>query len=382
MSFIRLALCVVGVYSMFLLWAIAQERLSVPFASIDGKTADKFQSPLFLGTCQSFLSSLSALAYILIFRRKSGSSFSETLGLPTTETAKPANGHAHTANGHAKPTNARRALLLRYLQCALFITSAAPFGFAALAHISYPAMVLGKSCKLVPVMLMNVLLYRRRFAPYKYLVVGMVTAGISVFMLLGPRKPHKAGGETTARANAIGTLYLLINLALDGATNSTQDDIFARHPKLTGHQMMFFINAGCTLMTLALALLPLPYVPVLHPAVEPGAEMWEALRFVQTHTGVARAVGAFAMTGALGQLFIFETLQHFGSLTLVTITLTRKLFTMLLSVVVYNHRLTAGQWLGAAIVFAGISVEAWVKRKDVHAKRVLAEKEKAKIKSL
>ena len=36
---------------------------------------------------------------------------------------------------------------------------------------------------------------------------------------------------------------------------------------------------------------------------------------------------------------------------------------MLLSVVIYNHKLTAGQRAGAGIVFAGISVEAWVKRK-------------------
>ena len=75
------------------------------------------------------------------------------------------------------------------------------------------------------------------------------------------------------------------------------------------------------------------------------------------------------------------------------------MFTMLLSVIVYNHKLTPGQWLGTFVVFAGISVEALVKRKgvyfqrrhrtyptivipDVHAKRVLQEKEKAKIKSL
>jgi UDP-galactose transporter B1 len=38
---------------------------------------------------------------------------------------------------------------------------------------------------------------------------------------------------------------------------------------------------------------------------------------------------------------------------------------MLLSVVVYNHQLTLGQWFGAAIVFAGISVEAFVKRKGL-----------------
>ena len=36
---------------------------------------------------------------------------------------------------------------------------------------------------------------------------------------------------------------------------------------------------------------------------------------------------------------------------------------MLLSVVVYNHKLTPGQWAGAGVVFAGISVEAWVKRR-------------------
>ena len=72
---------------------------------------------------------------------------------------------------------------------------------------------------------------------------------------------------------------------------------------------------------------------------------------------------------------------------------------MLLSVVVYNHKLTAGQWVGTGIVFAGISVEALVKRKgehpplctrsqsllsppEIHAKRVAQEKEMAKIKEL
>ena len=46
-----------------------------------------------------------------------------------------------------------------------------------------------------------------------------------------------------------------------------------------------------------------------------------------------------------------------------TITLTRKMFTMLLSVFMYDHKLTPGQWAGAGVVFAGISVEAYVKRK-------------------
>ncbi|KAI0766398.1 UDP-galactose transporter [Trametes elegans] len=391
MSYLRLAICVVGVYSMFLLWAIAQERLSVPFQSIDGKSFDKFHSPLFLGTCQSFLSCLSALGYILL-RRPSGQKLPQTLGLldgsnsatngtATANGSAKTNGHAH--HGHTQdPASRNKSLLLRYFQCAVFITSAAPFGFAALSYITYPAMVLGKSCKLVPVMLMNVVLYRRKFAAHKYLVVAMVTLGITMFMGFGKEKPSKAAknADLSAYTQLIGISYLLINLLIDGATNSTQDEIFARY-RVTGQQMMFWINLFSTVLTSLISVLPLPYIPVIHPSAS-GTELQGALEFIRTHPSVIVPLAQFALTGALGQLFIFETLQHFGSLTLVTITLTRKLFTMLLSVVVYNHKLTPGQWLGAAVVFAGISVEAWVKRKDVHAKRVIQEKEKARIKTL
>ena len=183
-------------------------------------------------------------------------------------------------------------------------------------------MVLGKSCKLVPVMIMNVLLYRRKFAPHKYLVVFMVTAGITIFMGFGndkKGKSHASGnnGQTqTPYANIIGISYLLINLALDGAINSTQDEIFTRH-KVTGQQMMFWINLFCTVLTSILSILPLPYIPVIHPSTDGQSELWGALTFIQDHPSIIVPLAQFALTGALGQLFIFETLQHFGSLTLV-----------------------------------------------------------------
>ncbi|KAG2145896.1 UDP-galactose transporter [Suillus clintonianus] len=390
MSVLRLGLCVLGVYSMFLLWAVAQERLSVPFQYIDGQSTDKFKSALFLGTCQSFLSSLSALAYIVI-RGKSGSSLSSLLGLNIASLTQAngssnakTNGSSNTkVSGHAHSSPTSKVLLLRYLQISAFITVAAPFGFAALSYITYPTMVLGKSCKLVPVMLMNFVMYRRRFAPHKYVVVAMVTAGISVFMGFGNEQPSKASsnGEQGSHGQLIGVLYLVINLILDGAVNSTQDEVFVRY-KVTGQQMMLWINLFCTLLSTALGTLPLPHIPVLHPSSSSQSEFANAIGFIRTHPSVIGPLVQFSLTGALGQLFIFETLQHFGSLTLVMITLTRKMFTMVLSVVVYDHKLTFGQWAGAGIVFGGISVEAWVKRKEIHAKRLLQEKEKAKIKSL
>ena len=333
--------------------------------------------------------------------RKSKETLLQTLGLEPPETSTKAqspngsalqNGNGSTTNGAAHHPHkhsasfSRSSLLLRYLQCSVFITCAAPFGFAALSYISYPAMVLGKSCKLVPVMIMNVVLYRRKFAPHKYLVVFMVTAGITIFMGFGNEKTkaksHSSSSSSpsiTPYANIIGIVYLLINLLLDGAVNSTQDEIFTRY-KITGQQMMFWINVTCTVLTSFLSVLPLPYIPVIHPSTDGRTELMGALTFIRSHPSIILPLAQFAFTGALGQLFIFETLQHFGSLTLVyvvltrslgpsfdstfsTITLTRKMFTMLLSVVVYNHKLTPGQWLGAGVVFAGISVEAFVKRK-------------------
>jgi UDP-galactose transporter B1 len=302
--------------------------VSVPFQSIYDNSSDKFGSALFMGTCQSALSSLSALLYLLA-RRKSGEPLVQTLGLHFTSAQSLTNGkHVPNGSSHTKkntqqapPPTSNRWLLHRYLQCSLFITAAAPFGFAALSYISYPAMVLGKSCKLVPVMVMNVFLYGRRFAPHKYLVVFMVTTGITIFMGFGSESPASSKytkGQThaTAYANAIGITYLFINLALDGAINSTQDEIFTRY-KLSGQQMMVWINIFCTMNSLFLSVLPLPYIPVIHPSTSGRTELGDALQFIRSHPSIIVPLAQFAFTGALGQLFIYETLQHFGSLTLV-----------------------------------------------------------------
>jgi len=372
---------------MFLIWGIAQERLSVPFT--DNGVTEKWNFALVMGALQSSLSALSALAYILIRKNKS-QTLAQAVGLEESK-AVLANGNGKAngkANGsaHTSAPPSKKGLLRSYFHCAVLGTFAAPFGFASLAHISYPAMVLGKSCKLVPVLIMNVVLYRRKFAPYKYFVVALVTAGITMFMAFGEQK--KSGSKASKQqasagpwSSVIGMIYLLINLAMDGVLNSTQDEIFSRY-KVTGQQMMLFMNINSALLNTVLAILPLPYIPVLHPSLGRSSDLADAIRFLRAHPQAIYPLLQFAVTGALGQLFIFETLQHFGSLTLVTITLTRKLFTMLLSVIVYRHRLTPGQYLGAGVVFAGISLEALIKRKDVHTKRVLQEKEKAKIKAL
>jgi UDP-galactose transporter B1 len=105
-------------------------------------------------------------------------------------------------------------------------------------------------------------------------------------------------------------------LLLDGVVNSTQDQIFQTF-KPAGQQMMLHINLFSTLISTILSVLPLPHIPVIHPTDAGELELVYAIEFLKTHPDALKALAQFAITGALGQLFIFETLQHFGSLTLV-----------------------------------------------------------------
>ncbi|KAF9171167.1 UDP-galactose transporter [Mortierella sp. AD011] len=308
---LRLAGCVAGIYTCFLTWGFYQEKVSTtPY----GQDARKFKHFIFLGLVQALFASTIAYLYLKI------------QGLNLQKPSKP--------------------LLIKYLQVALIAVTAPPFSYAALKHIDYPTMILTKSCKLVPVMLMNILLYRRKFPTYKYVCVALVTIGVSGFMLLGTADGHKKGA---VNSSLYGLFLVTINLTLDGVINSTQDQIFHAY-KVTGQQMMCIMNlfmSGYMILWLLN-----PWNP----------ELTDALTFCQTHPAIIKDIVMFSICGALGQCFIFYTLEKYGSLSLVTVTVTRKLFTILLSVVAYDHKLNLHQWLMVVVVFMGIGLEAYVKR--------------------
>ena len=69
------------------------------------------------------------------------------------------------------------------------------------------------------------------------------------------------------------------------------------------------------------------------------------------------------------------TLARFSSLVLVTVNVTRKMFTMLLSVVLFGHTVTGRQWGGVGLVFSGIGAEALIHwRSKTGSKKEVVEK--------
>lgn len=128
---------------------------------------------------------------------------------------------------------------------------------------------------------------------------------------------------------------------------------------LPHHFMSLVHHLPYPLATRLVPFSPAPTISFASPAIV------STISFIVSHPSSLAPIAAYALLGGLGQLFIFETIQHFGSLTLVMVTVTRKLFTMLLSVVVFNHTLSAGQWAGVGVVFGGIGVEAGMKRREM-----------------
>ena len=147
---------------------------------------------------------------------------------------------------------------------------------------------------------------------------------------------------------------------------------------------MLSMNIFPTILTAFALVVPLPPIPILFPtSATAGTELSNAFEFISSYPAVWTDILLFSLAGALGQLFIFDTLEHFGSLTLVTITVTRKLATMLLSVIVFHHRLSWGQWVGVGLAFAAIGIEALVKRRDGLRKRVITDEgSKARLKAI
>ncbi|OAL52955.1 UDP-Glc/Gal endoplasmic reticulum nucleotide sugar transporter-like protein [Pyrenochaeta sp. DS3sAY3a] len=353
---LQLLICVGGIYASFMSWAVLQERLTT---TTHGPTHARFTYSIFLNTVQSAFAAVTGFIYLVSSAPRD----------------------PKTGARRIPPIFPSKQILFPLILIAVTSSLASPFGYASLKHIDYVTFILAKSCKLLPVMFLHISLFQKRYPLYKYLVIGCVTLGVAVFTLHNPSTAKKAAkkGVAADASKALGLFLLGVNLLFDGLTNTVQDNIFGTFKGFTGPQMMCAQNIMCTALTV-LYLLVSPYLAAtpagsyLGLAPTGNGELSDALAFVTTYPSVGWDVLGFAACGAVGQVFIFHTLAHFSSLLLVTVTVTRKMLTMVWSVWWFGHEITGMQWVGVGLVFGGIGAEAAFSRREKA--RKMAEKEK------
>ena len=245
-------------------------------------------------------------------------------------------------------------LFLQYVRLALCFCFASPFGYASLKYIDYVAMNLGKSCKLLPLVIISIFFRGKKIDSAKLLSLILITTGVTGFMLFdGKKAKHQSdsiNNQSEWTANLYGLFLLLINLTLDGAMNTFQDEMFSQY-RISSFHMMFHMNWLSVLFMMFYLLSPLT------------GELWRTLDSLILFPRLFADVSLFGLCGALGQAFVFYTIEKFGALSLVTVTVTRKLFTILLSVVYFGHALNFMQWVSVGVVFAALLLETFSKHK-------------------
>ncbi|ANB12521.1 Hut1p [Sugiyamaella lignohabitans] len=324
-SIVSMIICVLGIYASFLTWAVLQERISTTPYGADGRV---FKASLVINTVQSVLAAVVGFIY-LEFKKKGDDAKYNASIFPNSKTVQ------------------------QYLLVAVCQSLASPFAYASLSYVDYLTLLLAKSCKLLPVMTLHLTIYRRRYPLYKYMIVLAITAGVCMFSVFHSSTKAKSASSAASSASSssslFGFLLLGINLFLDGFYNTTQDHMFHTNKSITGPHMMCGLNAISGALTALVLISPFTN------------QLSEAIDFISLHPRILYDILLFGICGALGQVFIFHTLEKYGSIILVTVTVTRKMFSMLLSVIWFNHKLQLGQWAGVFLVFAGIGFEAWLK---------------------
>ncbi|ODV94476.1 hypothetical protein PACTADRAFT_51305 [Pachysolen tannophilus NRRL Y-2460] len=281
-----LIICVAGIYSSFLIWSILQEKIS----TTTYKNSERFNSPLFVNTIQSFFACAVGSIYLSIKSKK----FTTPLSIFVEDGSKKLDFQ----------------VLQKFLVIATAQSLSSPISYKSLKHLNYLVFLLSKSCKLIPVMMVQFLVFGKKFPPHKYMVVGIITTGILIFTLSSSSSSKKGKADSNG----------------DGA------------------HLMSGINFLTCILTASYTFLATD-------------DLNYSMTFISENPAVLSNILLYGLCGAIGQIFIFITLEKFDSIVLVTVTVTRKMFSMILSVLLFGHAINFKQWFGISLVFSGIVFE-------------------------
>ena len=90
-------------------------------------------------------------------------------------------------------------------------------------------------------------------------------------------------------------------------------------------------------------------------------EVNSGLSFITGNPEILNKIVKFSLCSAAGQSFIFYTIANFDPLVCTTVTTTRKIFSVLLSIFLKGHQLSAQGWGGIGLAVMGILSEMEMK---------------------
>jgi UDP-galactose transporter B1 len=205
------------------------------------------------------------------------------------------------------------------------------------AGVSFPVVVLAKSAKIVPVMLGQLILGKSQYGFRDYMFALLI---VCETVLL-------SGGETalTPGSSTIGLLLIAASLVMDGVTAGLQKRILnnTKNAPLTSFDFLLFTNFSMVTVAVVISVLTGDFV-----------NGWQ---FIQNNPAALKLLLKCCLFSAVGQSFIYYVVATFDPLVCSTITTTRKIFSVLLSIIFKGHILNDRGRAGLVFALAGLAIE-------------------------
>jgi len=206
--------------------------------------------------------------------------------------------------------------------------------------LSFPVATLAKSAKMAPVMAGSILLGGAVYSLRDYIQIGMIISGTAI-LSMGKSK----GGKS--QSTSMGLLFILLSLTMDGITGGIQKrllkDINVSGSKPKPYDFMLFTNFYMMVVAIIISVLTHDFI--------------SGMAYCTSNPEIVPMIMKFSLCSAIGQSFIFYTVAHFDPLVCSTVTTTRKIFSVLLSIFLKGHHLTGMSWMGVAMAISGIVSE-------------------------
>uniref|UniRef100_A0A7S1D0P0 Sugar phosphate transporter domain-containing protein n=2 Tax=Cyclophora tenuis TaxID=216820 RepID=A0A7S1D0P0_CYCTE len=197
---------------------------------------------------------------------------------------------------------------------------------------------------MAPVMAGQLLLGGAKYTLREYVQVAAIIGGTAI-VSMGKKKK----GSSTS--SGLGVFFIVLSLLLDGVTAGFQKRLKAETAKVgvkpKPYDFMYWTNLFMCLTAIVIAV--------------PLGEFQSGFTFCTSNPEILTKIIKFALCSAVGQSFIFFTIANFDPLVLSTITTTRKIFSVLLSIFLKGHSLSLMGWSGIGLASSGILSELQAK---------------------
>jgi len=236
-----------------------------------------------------------------------------------------------------------KAPLYKYSYCSFSNIMSSWCQYEALKYVSFPTQVLAKASKIIPVMLMGKVVSNKKYEYYEYVVAVLISLGMMAF-LMGNEDDKNVERSTTFA----GFIILIGYMCFDSFTSNWQSELFNEY-SMSPIQMMAGVNLFSCLLT---------SVSLFQQGI-----FYSSLAFMSQYSRFLFDCIILSICSAVGQNFIYFTINKFGPVAFVIIMTVRQVVAVILSCIMFQHSMAPVAILGIFIIFSALFLNIYCRYK-------------------